>query len=202
MTWCSFDLFIWYIPKNCLYRMRFTKGKKNGMEAWITKGESTKRYQENTVFYLRFCNMMQVHSYYFANLSIYFSEYWDTSKPENLKPVFFILSTLNFLSRFKFWKHDSQKQLYILTTTASGNNPHRIFFFLERVIFYQINLFKIFRLNTDQVFQWGHTHWLTSWTGTWRSLLPSSDWSRKRFKLNLLISLNFGSEIQQKINYM
>lgn len=82
--------------------MRFTKGKKNGMEAWITKGESTKRYQENTVFYLRFCNMMQVHSYYFANLSIYFSEYWDTSKPENLKSVFFIHSTLNFLSRFKF----------------------------------------------------------------------------------------------------
>lgn len=79
-----------------------TAGKKNGMEAWITKAESTKRYQENGIFYLRFCNMMQVHSYNFTNISMYFSEYWDASKPESLDPVFFIHSALNFLSRFKF----------------------------------------------------------------------------------------------------
>lgn len=136
-------------------------GKK--MEARITKGGSTKRYQETGIFYLKFCHteMMQVHSYYAINISMHFSEYWDASKNESLNPVFFIHSALSFLSRFKFskllktsfmkitlffndnglWKSTIQKYMVVFF----------FFFFFQRVAFYQIGLFQNFRLNTDQI---------------------------------------------------
>lgn len=134
---------------------------------------------------------MQVHNYYAINISMHFSEHWDASKNESLNPVFFIHSALNFLSTFKFskvlktsfmkitlffndnglWKSTIQKYMVVF-----------IFFFPQRVAFYQIGLFQNFRLNTDQILSVRtQRHWLTSWIDTWRSLLPSSDWSRKRF---------------------